>query len=67
MEYEIVDKCVGRLFDGDADIETILEDAMSELGHTKDSVHYPFAKDILDYLIGEELYPSDYLKEIPKG
>ena len=63
MDYEIVGKCAAKILYHNADLETILEDAMTELGHEKNSVHYPFAKDILRDLIYEKLNPYDCLVE----
>ena len=63
MDYEIVGKCASRILYNNVDVETVLEDAMAELGHTKDSIHYPFAKDILRDLIHEKLHPYDCLVE----
>ena len=63
MEHEIVGMCAARILYHNVDIETVLEDALSQLGHTKDSVHYPFAKDILRDLIHQKLNPYDCLVE----
>ena len=67
IEHEIVGMCAARILYHNVDIETVLEDALSQLGHTKDSIHYPFAKDILRDLIYEKLNPYDCLvKELSK-
>jgi len=63
MEHAIVGKCAAKILYHNADVETVLEDAMTELGHTKDSIHYPFAKDILRDLIHQKLNPYDCLVE----
>jgi len=63
IEHAIVGMCAARILYHNVGIETVLEDAMSQLGHTKDSVHYPFAKDILRDLIHQKLNPYDCLVE----
>jgi len=63
IEHEIVGMCAARILYHNVDIETVLEDALSQKGHTKDSVHYPFVKETLRDLIHQKLNPYDCLVE----
>ena len=63
MEHAIVGMCAARILYHNVDIETVLEDALSQLGHTKKSAHYPFAKETLRDLIHQKLNPYDCLVE----